>query len=321
VTIYRFAMLLALVVAVFASPSRAAPAEVRVSVHIADIQQVNLRTHSFYADVYVGFRWSDPALEPAKTFTWVNPFQLWAHVARPMTDGPRKLANGDLFEWVRHRGEFNVTLQLHQYPFDRQTLVAEFADRDIPSSRMVYVLEGITFAEDLSLPGYVTGKPRLVNIGTLDLGAIEKLLGMPEDDASHARIEIPIVRPWLVYAIKMLLPLFVATGCGALMFLVPARFVEARIGLGITSVLILVALQLTLNSDLPEVDYLTLLDKLYITSYLFDFIAIALVAWATGRHLGNLNSSALAALERRMLFGLGSAYVVITSLTVTAGLL
>ncbi len=57
----------------FAPCLNAEPATVRVSVHVNDIQQVSLRTHSFYADMYIGFRWSDPTLRPAKTITWMNP--------------------------------------------------------------------------------------------------------------------------------------------------------------------------------------------------------------------------------------------------------
>ena len=297
------------------APTR--PAEVRVSIHINDIQQVSLRTHSFYADLYVGFRWRDPDLAPAKTLTWMNPFQLWAHISRPMTGGPRTLPNGDLFEWVRNRGEFNVTLPLHKYPFDRQILVAEFADRSNPSSRMTYVLDGATIADDISLPGYRTGKPRLTISEIQGLGAVEDLMGLPDEDFTRIRIELPIERPWLPYAVKLLLPLFMATACAALMFLVPPRFVEARIGLGITSVLILVALQLTLNADLPEVDYLMVLDKLYLASYLFDFAAIGAVAWATSRHLHDLSGSAIRALDRRILAGLSAGYVVLAVLALT----
>ncbi len=293
------------------------PSEVRVSVHINDIQQVNLRSHSFYADIYVGFRWRDPELEPAKTMTWMNPFQLWAHVSRTMTNGPRRLPDGDLFEWVRNRGEFDIALPLHQYPFDRQVLVAEFSDRATPSSRMKYVLEDISIAEDIGLPGYEPEKPRLVGYQAHGLGALERLEGQSDDDFTRVRIEIPIARPWLPYAVKLLVPLFIATACSALMFVVPPQFVEARMGLGITSILTLVALQLTLNADLPDVDYLMMLDKLYIAGYLFDFAAMAGVAWATSRHLNDLAGPAIRVLDRRIITGLASSYMVLVLLAMT----
>jgi hypothetical protein len=313
-------LMLALAVAMaapLAAQTPAMPTEVKVSVHINDIQQVSLRSHSFYADIYVGFRWRDPDLAPVKTLTWMNPYQLWAHVSRPMTDGPRRLPDGDLFEWVRQRGEFNVALPLHNYPFDRQLLVAEFADRAMTSSRMIYVMDKVTIAHDINLPGYDLGVPRLSLAHSEDLGAVDDLSGPPREDFAHVRIEVPISRPWLPYAVKLLLPLFIATGCAALMFLVPPQFVEARMGLGITSVLILVALQLTLNADLPEVDYLMMLDKLYLAGYLFDFAAIAMVAWSTTRYLHDLAGSRIRALDRRIIAGLGAGYVALVVLALT----
>ena len=55
------------------------------------------------------------------------------------------------------------------------------------------------------------------------------------------------------------------------------RYVEGRIGIGITALLTLVALQLTSNSSLPDVNYLILLDKLYIASYAFVVLTLAVV--------------------------------------------
>jgi len=63
----------------------------------------------------------------------------------------------------------------------------------------------------------------------------------------------------------------------ALALLVQPRYVEGRIGVGITALLTLVALQITSNSSLPEVDYLLLLDKLYILSYAFVVLTLAVI--------------------------------------------
>ena len=63
----------------------------------------------------------------------------------------------------------------------------------------------------------------------------------------------------------------------ALALSVHPRYVEGRIGIGITALLTLVALQLTSNSSLPEVNYLLLLDKLYILSYGFVVLTMAVI--------------------------------------------
>jgi hypothetical protein len=87
------------------------------------------------------------------------------------------------------------------------------------------------------------------------------------------------------------------------------RYVEGRIGIGITALLTLVALQLTSNSTLPEVDYLILLDKLYILSYGFVVLTMAMIvrnSWVDAE--GDV--AAARQVDRRSLIVLSSVYVV-----------
>ena len=70
--------------------------------------------------------------------------------------------------------------------------------------------------------------------------------------------------------------------CAALMYFVRPHYVEGRIGLGITALLTLVALQLTSSATLPDVDYLMMLDKIYLLAYVFIIAALAravLTSW------------------------------------------
>jgi hypothetical protein len=55
------------------------------------------------------------------------------------------------------------------------------------------------------------------------------------------------------------------------------NYTEGRIGLGITALLTLVALQLTSSAALPDVDYLMMLDKAYLLAYVFIIVSLARV--------------------------------------------
>ncbi len=93
----------------------------------------------------------------------------------------------------------------------------------------------------------------------------------------------------------------------ALSLLVHPKYVEGRIGIGITALLTLVALQITSNDDLPEVDYLILLDKLYILSYAFVVLTMVMIvrnSWVDAS--GNIAAAVKA--DRRALAGLSVAY-------------
>jgi integral membrane sensor domain MASE1 len=75
---------------------------------------------------------------------------------------------------------------------------------------------------------------------------------------------------------------------------VQPRCVEGRIALGITALLTLVALQLASGSSLPDVDYLMMMDKIYMLAYLFIIIASARVvatSWRSEEQEGETTTS------------------------------
>ena len=102
-------------------------------------------------------------------------------------------------------------------------------------------------------------------------------------------LSVPVTRPIVAMSIKTFVPISLIVVCAGLVFFVRPRYVEGRIGLGITALLTLVALQLASGSSLPDVDYLMMLDKIYLLAYLFIIIALARVV-ATSWH-GNDDSA------------------------------
>jgi hypothetical protein len=84
-------------------------------------------------------------------------------------------------------------------------------------------------------------------------------------------------------SLKTFVPIALIVVCASLVFFVRPRYVEGRIGLGITALLTLVALQLTAGASLPDVDYLMMLDKIYLLAYLFIILALARVVATSWR--------------------------------------
>ena len=119
-----------------------------------------------------------------------------------------------------------------------------------------------------------------------------------------------MARPEGTYALKLLLPMLLVALTAALALLVHPRFVEGRIGIGITALLTLVALQITSNSSLPEVDYLILLDKIYIASYAFVVLTMVMIvrnSWVDAEE----DVAVAKKVDRRSLLWLMIAYVVV----------
>ena len=264
------------------------PNEVTVGVYVNDIQQLDLQTHSYAMDFYVWLRWKNPDINPSATLEYMNPFQLWGHIPTPLYSEPQSLPDGSKYMAIRYQGQFNSKLPLEKYPFDTQNLIVQFEDSSSGANKQIFVpdTEPVTLNPEMTLPGYILGKPTLTiqsrpyptNFGDTSLTTLEPY--------SRVTFDVPVHRPSLTYAIKIILPIFLVVICAAFVFFIHPSFVEGRIGMGITALLTLVALQLTTNSLLPEVDYLMMIDMLYFAAYIYVIASLGQVvrtSWAAHR--------------------------------------
>jgi hypothetical protein len=260
-------------------PEVATPDVVRVGALINDIQQLDLQSHSYNVDMYIWFKWKNPDIDPSSSFEFLNAFELWGHILTTEYGEPVKLPDGSLYQVIRNQGKFNAKLPLEKYPFDTQDLTVAMEDTSADASEVVYapdLEDPISISDDLVIPGWEIGEPTLsvidnqydTNFGDPRFGNLTY---------SRAIFNLPVTRPEGTYALKLLLPLLLVALTASLALFVHPRYVEGRIGIGITALLTLVALQITSNSSLPEVDYLILLDKIYIASYAFVVLTMVLI--------------------------------------------
>ena len=261
------------------------PSEITVGVYVNDIQSIDLRTHSYVIDFYVWFRWNpkDSHLDPAKTVEFMNRYDPEGHVEETLYEEPQPQPDGSLYQIIRHQGPFSVKFPVAAYPFDRQQLLVHFEDSDDPSDKLIYSPDKIPIIinPDITLPGYalgeatlrVTQKPYHTNFGDLTENQ--------STPYSRVTVAIPITRPVLSGMVKTFLPILLIILCAILALLLDPTHVEARIGLSITALLTLVATQFTSASEMPEVAYLTMMDLVYIASYVLILSVIAIVVRAS----------------------------------------
>lgn len=298
-----------------AAATSAEPEKVFVGTYINDIQKIDLQSNSYIVDLYVWFRWKKKDFNPLTSMEYMNPFQKSEHVSTPLYDAPQDLPDGSKYMAVRTQGAFSSKLPLARYPFDKQTLVITFEDNELVGEEMTYVPDDtpITLNKDITLPGYIVGTPSL----TAAVRAYPTNFGDPREVGhpaySRVTISIPVRRPILTNAIKVLLPLFLIVACAGLVFFIHPDLVDARIGLGITALLSLVALQLTSATQMPEVDYLTLTDQVYYAGYAFVLFSIAHVVrtcWPGWRQ----NAERAVIADRRWVAGLTLTFLAAVAL-------
>ena len=285
------------------------PDVVRVGALINDVQQLDLQSHSYNVDMYMWFKWENPKIDPSRSFEFLNAFEFWGHILTYETGTPEVLPDGTLYQVIRNQGKFNTKLPLEKYPFDTQHLIMAFEDSAEAEDKIVFVPDEdpIALSRDLAIPGWDIGDPTLNVVSNV----YDSNFGDPRfEDISYSRaiIDLPLTRPAGTYALKLLLPLLLVALTASLSLSVHPRYVEGRIGIGITALLTLVALQITSNSSLPEVDYLILLDKLYILSYAFVVLTMVVIvrnSWVDAE--GSVAEARRA--DRRGLAGLTGAYL------------
>ena len=297
------------------------PEKVAIGVHLNDIQSIDLKTHSYAMDFYVWFRWKNPELDPATSMEIANPIEQWGLMVTPLYEEPEALEDGTLYQVLRVQGTFSKKLPLYNYPFDRQTLAIIIEDSVNDTTGIVYVPDSAepSMNPSLQLPGYHVGTPGFnvanwhynTNFGDPRTGA--------DTTYSRATLNVPISRPPIAYSTKLFLPVLCVVLCATLMFLLSPTMVDSRVDVGITSLLTIVALQMTYSSDLPDVGYLMLMDKVYLLAYGFVIIGLAVVVHTT-RMAENGKSDRAVVLHSRMLSLLSAVWVVSMGVLVTTAM-
>ena len=262
------------------------PAEVIVGAYVNDIQELDFKANNYTVDLYVWFRWKDPSIDPSKTMEFMNRYASDDNIRESLYEEPKPMPDGSLYAIIRYQGHFSTKFRLDGYPFDTQKLMVVMEDTIAGADAQVYVPDadgGVAINPDITLPGFSVGKP-VMNVTSRPYPTNFGDLAQPgATDYSRLSIAIPVTRPMVAMSIKTFVPIGLIVVCAALVFFVRPRYVEGRIGLGITALLTLVALQLTSTASLPDVDYLMMIDKLFLLAYLFIIASLARVVWTSWR--------------------------------------
>lgn len=246
------------------------PDKVVAGVYIANIQRVDRTTNSFNADFYVWLRWSNPDLDPTTGIDIVNAYESWALTQTPVYDEPRLQPDGSRVWLIHYQGSFNAPLSLSDYPFEKQTLRIVIEEGEENVKRIVYEpdKDPIELDPSITLAGYNFAQPRIefdTNTYPSSFGEIEA----STEDRSFTRItvEMPISSPAVSGIVKIILPIVIVLVTSGLGLLIPAAYVDSKVNVPITAMIALVAMHFVIATSLPDVNYLLMIDLIYILAY------------------------------------------------------
>ena len=309
-----------------AGPEPTGPADkVTVGFFINDLQDLDLASDSYTVDFYMWMRWRNPKIDPSTTIETMNS-NAWQNTTasssggvtgRLLYDTPRDMPDGSKYMIMRYQGVFSRRLNLEKFPFDTQNLVLVFEDAIADLTQFEYVPDTnpVVINKAVTLPGYAIGEPTLSIVAHQYQTNFGDLTAPADDKYSRIIVTLPLKRDVLPYLFKIVLPIFIVILITSLIYLLPARLEEARAGIGITAMLTIVALQWTTDSSLPSVDYLMMLDLVYILSLFYIFIAMGYTVLASRRNRHEVDEAVSKSLDRRAGIISLVSYVVAIGLT------
>jgi len=177
-------------------------------------------------------------------------------------------------------GTFYESFDLRKFPFDAHTLTAKF-DLDHLQARDFYELKKDPFSIASAAKAFVDYDS--VNSGWdfVDYNVWEN-----SDFYAPLNVRVPILavevnveRQSSYYVLKIMLPILLVLLMSWSIFWIDIRQLESRLTIGIVCLLSLIAYNFVIDSEIPKLGYVTLMDVFILLSYLFaGFSIVATVA-------------------------------------------
>jgi hypothetical protein len=262
-----------------AAPS--GPEVVKVGIYLNDVQSIDVHANNYLLDFYMWFKWKNPESDPTASFEFMNHSESWATMITKPTEKAETLPDGWQYHVMHIQGRMSEKMNLRSYPFDKQNLVILMEDAALDSSGLVYEIEEVSVNPALKIPGFEFGKPEFKSSNyTYPMRFGDTRL---TENGVYSRMEfnLPVHRNALTSFVKNILPIWLAIICAMFALMLHPRLIDSRFQIAVFSILSLVALQISNGNDLPSLQYMNLMDALYVAGYVFLILLMAELIIAT----------------------------------------
>ena len=243
------------------------PDEVKVGAYLLNMRRFEVAAGSWIADFYVWVIWNNKDISPTN-------LEVVNGVINNKDNPPLETfeVDGVTYNWLTYRITATISSNLifKRYPLDVQTLTIEIEDQILGCDKMKYVSIDMENNIDdyIKIQGWEI-KEKFTELLThkykTNFG-----YGKPGDksfnDYSRMVFGIKISRPTSTL-IKLLVPLCIILSLSFLAFLLTPDKLGQRISLGVSTIFASVAYHINVTSGIPQVSYLTLVDRLMIIVY------------------------------------------------------
>jgi len=293
----------------------AGPTPVRVGLHLVDVVGVDDARESFEADVLIQVRWRDPRLAlgvpcvvPASQ-VWSPEFELGNSVgARAWLEPSVRIEPDGVVHGIqRYLGEFRTSLDLRDYPFDRQHLTFRFGSLAYGHEELDVQVEDAT-SRELEVAGWRVGP---VSARTDSLLALSVRGSELRQEHVRVHYDLEVERDPTAYVRRAIAPLLLIVLMSFAVFWIEPTHIGPQLGVATTAMLSLIAFLFALQRSVPPVPYMTRMDHLVLGALALVFLAFV-EAVTTSRLAGSGRLEAALRIDRaaRVAFPLALAVLV-----------
>jgi branched-chain amino acid transport system substrate-binding protein len=266
---------------------------VYAGIDVAHLNHVDVKGGTFNADLYVWLRYGGSNADP----THIEFPDLVVGAEPAPFDPDKPVEQGELdglnYRLYRVSGDFKTEYDLHDYPFDTQSLVVRFQNDEQPSEQVAYVTD--TFGLHLHRPDSTPFDKRSA-FADLQLWhvsdvryfvhsfSIDSTQGKPAFFDNDTRNEfggfdtvIQVHRDVFAFMVKTLVPLFLLVLVVFATLFFPASLTKERTTIPVTGILTSAVLLISINNQLPSLGYTMALEYIF-----YVFFGLCLMAMCSG---------------------------------------
>ncbi len=266
---------------------------VYAGIDIAHLNHIDIKGGTFNADLYVWLRYGGDNEDPTHIeFPDLQPQLL------EVSFDPAKPADQGVFDGLNYRlyrisGDFKAEYDLHDFPFDNQSLIVRFQNQEEPREKVAYVTD--TFGLHFHRPDPVPFEKRsaysdLQLWHVSDVGyfvhsfSISSTQGRPalfDDDSRNEYggfdVAIQVHRDVVAFMIKTLVPLFLLVLVVFATLFFPTSLTKERTTIPVTGILTSAVLLISISNQLPSLGYTIALEYIF-----YVFFGLCLMAMCAG---------------------------------------
>ena len=272
------------------------PTEIQVVGAVLDVDKINSAEQNFTLNFYAIFSWKDPRLAhdgPGSAIrdlstvwnprlTIINTQRYWANTRDEVEITPE----GRVTYRLHVFGDFSQPLKLHDFPQDRHVF-------EVPVVAAGYRTHEVAMIPDPRMDSFIAE-----NLSVADW-KISNMQGTPREVRFANGLKLPgfvfsfeAERLLHHYVIKAIIPLALIVMMSWVVLWIDPKQVPNQLSVAVTTVLTLIAYHIALSGRLPDIPYLTHMDKFLFSSTLLVFMALIEVVVTS--HLSSTDQLALA---------------------------